>query len=498
MDHPRFDRSSVKPIGALIAVTVLVWLASASPALATPSFARKYQTSCQTCHVAYPKLNSFGQAFRLRGYHLPEETEDQIKTPDVSLGAEGYKRVWPKAVWPGAIPSHVPIALVSEFQVVNSSRIEVHDGEVERETTHNDFVFPSALELVVAGSAGDNVSFFGEIEFEQEAEHGEIESNLEIGHVDVRFIRPIKDSLAFNFKVGSWQPELVSTFDHARRLTVANYDSMFSVNTINPGGAESVGGGGHHGGGGGISLPAVARGVDMYGVVGHRFLWASGVMNGVEAGDETFDNNSAKDFYGRVAYKWGGMALDGSNAADYTQSDKNWRENSFQLGLLYYDGDADIDEPSPIEEDGMIDHFIEDVSFDRVGVDFNWFFKDLNVFGAYVEGEDDIRTFEVDLTDPDDPVPGPLDADHSGTFEYDAWFVEADVVLGYPWLHGAFRYETVDFPKIEDGMKVADFERATIHFTGLVRANVKAFVEYTWDLDETKNYDVWVGAGIAF
>jgi hypothetical protein len=273
---------------------------------------------------------------------------------------------------------------------------------------------------------------------------------------------------------------------------------MFSVNTINPGGAESVGGGGHHGGGGGISLPAVARGVDMYGVVGHRFLWASGVMNGVEAGDETFDNNSAKDFYGRVAYKWGGMALDGSNAADYTQSDKNWRENSFQLGLLYYDGDADIDEPTPILEDDMIDHFIEDVSFDRVGVDFNWFFKDLNVFGAYVEGEDDIRTFEVDLTDPDDPVPGPLDVDHSGTFEYDAWFVEADVVLGYPWLHGAFRYETVDFPKIEDGMNVADFERATIHLTGLVRANVKAFVEYTWDLDETKNYDVWVGAGIAY
>jgi len=80
-------------------------LATASTAHAVPSFARKYQTSCQTCHVVFPKLNAFGEAFRLRGYRMPGETEEMIKQPGVSLGAPAYKRLWPQAVWPGEISS---------------------------------------------------------------------------------------------------------------------------------------------------------------------------------------------------------------------------------------------------------------------------------------------------------------------------------------------------------------------------------------------------------
>jgi hypothetical protein len=34
------------------------------PAAAIPAFARKYGTSCQTCHTIFPKLNPFGEAFR--------------------------------------------------------------------------------------------------------------------------------------------------------------------------------------------------------------------------------------------------------------------------------------------------------------------------------------------------------------------------------------------------------------------------------------------------
>ncbi|NIM61084.1 MAG: hypothetical protein GTN89_09855 [Acidobacteria bacterium] len=493
--------SSHRTFGRLTTCVVMaafVLLLSTQDSIASPSFARKYETSCQTCHVAYPKLNTFGQAFRTLGYRMPGETEDQVKVPDVSLGSEAYKRVWPKAVWPGAIPKNIPVALVSEFLIVNNSRLEDEGGTPVQEKVRKDFVFPSSIELVVAGTAGDHVAYFGEIEFVQEPEDGSIHSEIEIGHLDVRFIRPIKNSLAFNFKVGSWQPELVSTFDHARRLTVANYDSMFAVNTTNPGGAESVGSGGHHGGGGGIALPAVARGIDMYGVAGNRFTWSAGVMNGLEGGHDSFDANSEKDYYGRVAYKVGGLAPDGSNAADYAGSDKNWQENSFTIGVFGYWGDGDLEEPREFLEDDMLEHFIETPDYTRQGVDFNWFYKNLNVFGAFVNGEDDVLTYELDLTDPTDPVPGAIDAGASGTFEYDAWFVEADVVMGVPWLHGAFRYETVDFPKIEGGLPVPDFERGTIHLTGLVRANVKTFVEYTWDLDQSKNYDLWIGAGIAF
>ncbi|MBD3868739.1 MAG: hypothetical protein IFK94_11495 [Acidobacteria bacterium] len=482
---------------ALFSLAALAILC-ATPANAIPAFARKYETSCQTCHVAYPKLNTFGQAFRLLGYRMPGETEGQVKRPDVALGAASYKRVWPDAVWPGAIPQNLPLSLVANFQVQNSSQIEIEDGEVHRDTVNNDMIFPSEVALVVAGTAGEHVSYFGEIGFEQSVEAGMIEQEVGVEHIDIRFIRPIRNSMAFNVKIGSFQPELVSGFDHARRLTVANYDSMFGVSPIQSGGTEIVGGGGHHGGGGGISLPAVGRGIDLYGVVSHRFTWAAGILNGIGPGDATFDANSGKDTYVKGAYKWGGLAPDGSNAAVYAGSPKNWREKSVQVGVFYYRGDGkDIFFREEHDELGVIEViFVEDPDYTRTGLDFNWYFKDLNIFGAYVSGDDDLRIYADSVTEPGEP--GVFDPDESGTYTYKSWFVEADMVLGMPWLHGAVRYETVDLPRAEDGLKVQAYERATLSMTALVRANVKGVMEYTEDLNESRNYQFWLGAGIAF
>lgn len=484
----------------------LLFLFAASAANALPAFARKYRTSCQTCHVAFPKLNTFGQAFRLLGYRMPGETEAQVKEPEVPLGASAYKRLWPKAVWPGAVPSQVPLSVTAEFQVQTSSALE--DGEVEK--VDGDFIFPSAVGLVVAGTAGDNISYFGEIGFSQSVEDGVIESETEVEHIDMRFIRPIKDSMAFNVKIGAFQPELVSTFDHARRLTVANYDSMFGVSPIALGGADSVGGGGH-GGGAGVALPAIATGFEFYGVVNGRILWTAGIVNGIGPGEETFDGNGSKDLYGRVAYKWGGLNFDGSNIDSYAGSSKNWRERSFTVGLFAYAGDgSDIFVPFGMDEhdegalppdeqadavpgDENEDHeslesgFIEDEDFTRFGFDFNLYYDDLNLFGAYYEADDTLNVFS-DL----DGVPGDRVAELSGESSFTSYFLEADFVFGYPWLHGSARYEGVEFDT------APDWERATLSLTGLVRANVKTTLEYTWDLNESKNYFYWLSFGIAF
>src|ERR1035437_4355367 len=79
--------------------TVLVALTSVilpTRALAIPAFARKYETSCMTCHVAPPKLNAFGRAFKNRGYRMPKDDEDLVKQKQVALGAPAWKQVWPK------------------------------------------------------------------------------------------------------------------------------------------------------------------------------------------------------------------------------------------------------------------------------------------------------------------------------------------------------------------------------------------------------------------
>jgi len=55
---------------ALIAACVTL-VALRAPASAVPIFAERYHFSCETCHSVLPELNSFGRAFRDRGYRLP-------------------------------------------------------------------------------------------------------------------------------------------------------------------------------------------------------------------------------------------------------------------------------------------------------------------------------------------------------------------------------------------------------------------------------------------
>ncbi len=51
---------------------VLIGIADA---LASPSFSRKYNVSCTTCHVIIPQNNAFGWDYRERGYVMPEALE---------------------------------------------------------------------------------------------------------------------------------------------------------------------------------------------------------------------------------------------------------------------------------------------------------------------------------------------------------------------------------------------------------------------------------------
>src|SRR5437899_9651189 len=103
------------------ALAVIAFLMADTSAQAVPAFARKYQTSCQTCHIVFPKLNAFGEAFRLRGYRMPNETEEMVKQPPVILGAPAYKKLWPQAIWPGEISSSVPLAVNIKMAVTHTS-----------------------------------------------------------------------------------------------------------------------------------------------------------------------------------------------------------------------------------------------------------------------------------------------------------------------------------------------------------------------------------------
>jgi len=93
----------------------IVYFVSTRDAGAVPSFARKYQTSCQTCHTVYPVLNPFGEAFRRNGYRFPSQNgsvdSDAVKAPMIALGQDEYTKTFPDSVWPDKITDAVPLSM---------------------------------------------------------------------------------------------------------------------------------------------------------------------------------------------------------------------------------------------------------------------------------------------------------------------------------------------------------------------------------------------------
>ena len=447
------------------AVLVLLALAAtASTASAVPVFARKYQTSCQTCHIVFPKLNAFGEAFRLRGYRMPGETEEMVKQPPVSLGAPAYKKLWPQSVWPGEISSSVPLAVNVMLADVNtSSRNE--DGSVS--SIKNDLQFPQEVSFLAAGTLGDHVSYWSEIVL---GENPDSSVSVALEQARVGFDSPFGPEDLFHFRIGKFTPN-VSNGIQGNLSTDAGIDALVAYNPIGLNGGTSLAG---EMSPAPISLPKQIRGIEGYGIINHRALWVAGFANGIGPGPHgSFDGNNAKDVYARFDYKIGGMGLDGDTGGQPIP-EKNWRDNSLRVGVFTYRGDGSgIDFELTTDEEEKRN--VQDVNFLRTGVYASLFVQDLNVFGAYLRGTDSLRVF--------DPIRGVV----LNTMEpaYHAWFTQADYLI-YPWLQATARYETVT----PADPSVQSLRTGVFNLSALVRANVKMMVEYQRDMREGDNHSL--------
>ncbi len=130
---------------------------------AIPAFVRKYETSCTTCHAAFPKLNHFGESFRLNGYVIPVTEEDFIKEEPIKLGADAYKRVWPDAIWPNSIPGLPPIAVKVNYGFAYN----------KGEDIDTEFTAPT-VNLFTAGTFSETVSFYVGFHLFEEGELGSL------------------------------------------------------------------------------------------------------------------------------------------------------------------------------------------------------------------------------------------------------------------------------------------------------------------------------------
>lgn len=303
----------------IVATPLLVFFVLSVSTMAFPTFARKYKTSCSTCHYAFPRLNKFGRAFYNNGFRYPGDDKDYAKEEAVSLGAEAQKKVFPKAIWPSDIPGTSPVSFVWE------SRMHYVPN-----ATGDEFSFenPHAIAAVAGGTLGDNISFHFHLEWEHVEEFGYG------GWLDFKFADP------FHVRVGNLD---IMPYDNEHRLTREDYNFEDVVQVD----------------GSGLQVWGAVNGAKNEG----GLVWAAGVVNGENDGVDNVDQNSAKDVFAKASYKIRGMGVLGSTESSQTSA--FWQDDySITLGGFGHFGRSS-----------------DETKRRDFGGNFDLFARDLNVFG---------------------------------------------------------------------------------------------------------------------
>jgi len=431
---------------AVLAISMVV----ARRAQAIPAFARRYETSCQTCHLVPPKLNPFGEAFRRNGYRFPDGGDaTAVKEEPIALGADANKDVWPHAVYPGELAGKLPIALTIDTKLAVGTHFEAghtvtdaadHHATASGPTTNNLQAKFSEMtaRLLAGGPIGKIASFYGAVSF-----GGHAAAEFERGAIT---LMPI-DATTLHVKVGKFEPELHGVsihrgiFGHQLRLTTMHV-------AINPFMPE----------------PAL-MGMQASGVVAGRLGWFAGVMENAQPIEEV-----VRDFYGRSEIKLGGMRLDG---VGWVGSAQPWRERSLILGFSGYRGRGHIKYTIP-----LFDH---DETFVRAGIDAHVIFDDFLFDVVAVRQRHDA---------PDKLEGSPTNGSQVHTL--DLLYAEATYVL-FPWLmpSARFEYSKLAGPATATGMTMTGGTLMTgdpswiglFGISALIRPNVSTRVEVASGVD---------------
>jgi len=375
----KFNRLARCLFSVSVLAIVLVAFAVDS-ARAIPAFSRKYETSCVTCHYTFPQLNGFGKAFRNNGYRYPGDDRDMVKQEPVSLGNEHYKQVWPGAVWPSDIPGGAPLSIHAVGRLI-------YDPNAADGVVNSTFEMPHEAALLYGGTIGDDFSFMGEIEVEND------DNDVEIGSP---FRLEWNVSHMANFVIGSLNAD--PTPDH-HRLTVAHYNvaSLRSRNGLRLRGEKP-----------GLGLWGAANGAGG----GGGFYYFAGVSNGQGINDE----NREKDVFVNAQYKIGGLGQLGGTEGQASNSSASYKDDHLTLGAFSYVGTAGSESLADKE--------------------------DVTIFGGIVDAWYNRLILNAGMMSMASTITNEADRNSM------AWYAQGQFVI-YPWLVGLARFESTD-PDTDD------------------------------------------------
>ncbi len=423
--------------GILIVFCVALFIEDAQ---AIPVFARKYKTTCATCHAPFPKLSAFGEAFRLNGYKIPGGTDElYVKQEPVSLGAEAYKKTFPNSIWPSSLPGIPPIS----FNVIGDVLVDP-TGTHKNSTTFN---FLNEIDIHAAGNFTDHLSFWTEVVFTPVAP-----DNSEVSSVSTNGAWLMYQDICpewfgtnhFNLKAGDLGHLEISLpnirWDNTFQATNFLYATELNLTT--------------------------EPGFEINGF-GRSWRYAIGIT-------KSDFNNSERDYHAQLNFKIGGLGFDGSGGqtqeGGLTVSPAGyWRDDSIMFGAFGY-RTYDTYTTTNLTN-----------AFDRFGGDVRWSCGDFSLAGGFTRGLNNdfiipslfSGSFPALASPVGIPVPPAIHALFPTLLvNENIWTVEAQYFL-YPWLVPFARYELVDVTNAEGLNK----NRMVLGVSALVLANVKLNLE---------------------
>jgi thiol-disulfide isomerase/thioredoxin len=278
----------------LVPLLVVVAIAgSAHRAAAVPAFARKYKTSCTTCHTIFPKLNPFGEQFRRNGFRFPGIDSDVVKSEPVPLGTDEQKKLFPDAVWPGTLSPFPAFALGFNGQAVFHPDTGSSGGVADNGAVFNTDTLVEEAHLWAAGSLDDSITYFTELTA--------ADGGLELETASLYFNDLVGPAHAVNVAVGKRIGSYTSFQPHG------SYFADMMIPQVPVTGLY-----------GATSDPFVFNdnhsGIEVNGVLESRFDYSAGLVAGTNV-----DTRNSANFYAHVGYKYGGANLDGENTHNVPQ-----------------------------------------------------------------------------------------------------------------------------------------------------------------------------------
>src|SRR4051812_12249698 len=289
-----------QPMRAAILV-VLAAASAASPAFAIPSFARKYGTSCETCHTVYPKLTPFGEAFRRNGFRFPGPDSDYWKQDSIPLQ-------------PKTAPSDAGIlSVIPPLSFGVNGAATVHpDKNASAAADSTRFALTDLVSeghVWSGGSLSDKVSYFAEVTFGSDG-------TVDIEHAQAYFNDLVGPQHAVNVRIGRGFNTISSFGPHSSYISDLRGVSLAAA--------------GLQGGDPSWNVLDHYNGVEVTGILGGRFDYSVGLNAGMGAVPRNPEN-----VYGHLGYKFGGIRLDGEGQSD-TNPQRPWEDTAITLETYAY------------------------------------------------------------------------------------------------------------------------------------------------------------------